>query len=205
MPGSEPSEPLSSQNNERDCEGGLHNAEGDIDENNHGSHRDCGRSRVYMEYLKSDVDSSEDDEKMHDTEENFQDFEAEENAYSALPDDGEDDFGDFVGPDIYTIDDETLFTRVLANLDLQNQPRSAPRGIGGTSFTDQESESDNLYALGNVHQPASEISNRISIPPLDAEKKAKIIAAMSNIKLKPRPGADILADSLLRSYQQGRK
>lgn len=116
-----------------------------------------------------------------------------------LGDDDEEEFGDFEGPALnYQMDDATLFSRVLANLDLREE-----RGAAGGGFDDDE-----LFpassAVESGQKPVPVPSSHISVPPLDAEKRASILAAMAKMKppTRPSPTADLLADAILAKLQR---
>ena len=116
-----------------------------------------------------------------------------------LGDDDEEEFGDFEGPALnYQMDDATLFSRVLANLDLREERRAAGGGFDDDELFPASS------AVESGQKPVPVPSSHISVPPLDAEKRASILAAMAKMKppTRPSPTADLLADAILAKLQR---
>jgi hypothetical protein len=117
-----------------------------------------------------------------------------------LGDDDEEEFGDFEGPAVnYQMDDATLFSRVLANLDLREE-----RGAAGGGFDDDELFPASSAVESGMKPPVPVPSSHISVPPLDAEKRASILAAMAKMKppTRPSPTADLLADAIIAKLQR---
>ena len=115
-----------------------------------------------------------------------------------LGDDDDDEFGDFQAVN-YQMDDATLFSRVLANLDLREE-----RGAAGGGFDDDELFPASSPAVNSGQKQALPVASHISVPPLDAEKRASILAAMAKMKppTRPSPTADLLADKILATLQR---
>ena len=169
---------------------------------------DSERMRAYQAYGGGEGDSSDEDElaaapnpdkenNKEEEEEEVEDEAADAGVYAQLADD-DDDFGEFVGggADVYSMDDETLFSRVLANMDL----RDAPVGGGGGGFDDDPG----LFPAAFPAPAPSAAPPANSLPPLDPSQKAKILEAMKKMKpLARREGADALADRLLAVFSSG--
>ena len=170
---------------------------------------DSERMRAYQAYGGGEGDSSDEDElaaapnpdkenNKEEEEEEVEDEAADAGVYAQLADD-DDDFGEFVGgggADVYAMDDETLFSRVLANMDL----RDAPVGGGGGGFDDDPG----LFPAAFPAPAPSEAPPANSLPPLDPSQRAKILEAMKKMKpLARREGADALADRLLAVFSSG--
>lgn len=121
-----------------------------------------------------------------------------ENLYAALEED--DEFGDFVRPSALDPDDDVLFTKVLASLEMRDGPQHAPMP---SSSSEEEGLFDihghpELDAVGASTDPPA--PPRISVPPLTEEKRAAIKQAMLRFPPpKARPGVDLIVDSILRT------
>ena len=147
------------------------------------------RLRAYMEQYR-DGGSSSDEE---DGDRGDDDEVAEPLPYSQLENvEDDDDFGDFTGPVEHQIDDETLFACVLANMDRSEERRGGSVGSGSVEGL-FSSSSDSV----KEEPPA-----RVSIPPLDDDKRLTIMATMSRMKVPTsRPTVDLFVDSLLQGLK----
>lgn len=135
------------------------------------------------------------EEKVEDSEEEDS---PGDNLYAALED---DDFGEFVGPDSADApDDDAMFTKVLANLEMRDQrPTSVFASVEEGLFDDSV-----LRDVDKADPSVDASPVRISIPPLTVEKRAAIKQAMLKFPMpKPRPGAEMLVDSIIKSYNEG--
>jgi len=158
---------------------------------------DDARLRAYMQqYRNGGIEGSSSDEEGggRDDEEV-----AEPLPYSQLEnveDEEDEEFGEFAGSGEvhHQIDDETLFACVLANMDRSEERRG---GGGGTG-----SEDEGLFSTSRDSVKEAPLPVRVSIPPLDDDKRASIMAAMARMKVPaPRPTVDSLVDSLLEGYK----
>lgn len=178
---------------------------GDLEdcENDEGTHEE----KRYDRFLSAtragegDASSEEDDEipvgaseGKHDVVEGEEEAGGEENLYAALEED--DEFGEYVRPDSAPDEEDVLFGKVLAALEMRDGPRHAPM----PSSSSEEEGLFDIHGHPELDPADSTAPARISVPPLTEAKRAAIKQVMLRFPPpKPRPGADLIVDGILQT------